>query len=225
MHEALGRRRVRHGEDDEVGQRQQRVERVGPVELRARPGGASRRRASTPITRMPKAAASRAASAPMPPTPDDQRRRLGQVDHAAVSMRLRPPLAPELLREIVVQPAREREHEGHDVGADVVVVDLAEIRDDGRVRDQLRIVEARRRRGLRRLQPAQPRGACSGARPAACRTRPRRRRQLPRRLAVVLGHHDGQLGHRRRRAARPTRASSPSAAAASRSACHLLTKR
>ena len=35
----------------------------------ATPGGASRRRASTPITRMPKAAARRAASAPMPPTP------------------------------------------------------------------------------------------------------------------------------------------------------------
>ncbi len=33
------------------------------------PGGASRRRASTPITRMPNAAASRAVSVPMPPTP------------------------------------------------------------------------------------------------------------------------------------------------------------
>ena len=33
------------------------------------PGGASLRRASTPITCMPKAAASRAVSAPMPPTP------------------------------------------------------------------------------------------------------------------------------------------------------------
>src|SRR5262245_20303761 len=35
----------------------------------ATPGGWSRRRASTPMTRRPKAAASRAASAPMPPTP------------------------------------------------------------------------------------------------------------------------------------------------------------
>ena len=33
------------------------------------PGGASRRRASTPVTRMPKAAASRAVSAPIPPSP------------------------------------------------------------------------------------------------------------------------------------------------------------
>ena len=48
VHEAFGGRRVRHREDHEVGQRQQRVQRVGAVELRARPGGASRRRASIP---------------------------------------------------------------------------------------------------------------------------------------------------------------------------------
>src|ERR1700675_3728661 len=33
VHEALGDRRVRHGEDHEVRERQERVERVGPVEL------------------------------------------------------------------------------------------------------------------------------------------------------------------------------------------------
>ena len=40
----------------------------GPSSLET-PGGASRRRASIPITRMPKASARRAASLPMPPTP------------------------------------------------------------------------------------------------------------------------------------------------------------
>ena len=39
--------------------------------------------------------------------------------------------------------------------ADMVVVDLAEIGDRQRMRDQLRIVVAGRRRRLRRLQPAQ----------------------------------------------------------------------
>src|SRR5216110_1438293 len=54
--------------------------------------------------------------------------------------------------------AREGEHEGHDVGADRVVVDLAEVRDDHRMRDQSRRVVAGGRRRLRRLQPAQPSG-------------------------------------------------------------------
>ena len=67
----------------------------GPSSLRS-PGGASRRRASTPITFIPNSAASRAVSAPIPPTPDDEGGGLGQVDHAGVE-RPRPPLAPLLL--------------------------------------------------------------------------------------------------------------------------------
>ena len=42
-----------------------------------------------------------------------------------------------------------------DVGADMVVVDLAEVRDAHRMVDQLGIEVAGRRRRLRRLQPAQ----------------------------------------------------------------------
>ena len=42
------------------------------------------------------------------------------------------------------------------MGADVVVEDLAEIGDDGGVRDERLGIEARGRRGLRRLQPPEP---------------------------------------------------------------------
>src|SRR6266851_2989908 len=69
-----------------------------------------------------------------------------------------PPLAPELQRQVVVEPAREREHEGHDVRADVVVVDLAEVGDHRRVRDQLVVIVAGGRRSLRGLEPAEPAG-------------------------------------------------------------------
>ena len=55
-----------------------------------------------------------------------------------------------------MQAAGEGQHERQDVGADVVVVDLAEIGDGQRMRDQFGIIVAGRRRGLRRLQPAQP---------------------------------------------------------------------
>ena len=79
-----------------------------------------------------------------------------------------------------MEPPREREHEGHDVGADVVVEDLAKIGDDGRVRDQLVVIEAGGRRGLRRLQPAELVGA-----------RQERRRDPPK---GALGHPDRLLG-------------------------------
>ena len=73
----------------------------------------------------------------------------------AVFARCRFPLPALLLRQVDLQPAREGEHEAHDVGGDVVVIDLAEIGDLDRVGDQLRVVVAGRRRRLRRLQPAQ----------------------------------------------------------------------
>src|SRR3989442_4927433 len=59
-----------------------------------------------------------------------------------------------------MEVAGEGEHERHDVRADVVVVDLAEVGDDDRVLDQRRIVVAGGRRGLRRLEPPQPLGLC-----------------------------------------------------------------
>ena len=141
----------------------------------ATPGGASWRRASTPITRMPNAAARRAASAPMPPTPTRSIVASGRWT-TPVSSGSRRHSRAKLSREIVLEPPREREHEGHDVGADVVVEDLAEIRDDGGVRDQRLGIEARRA-----ARPAAPAATGAGPpgrrdRPAGSRTRRRRRR-------------------------------------------------
>ncbi len=60
----------------------------------------------------------------------------------------------QLLRQILMQPAREGEDERHDVRADMVIEDLAEICHHGGVRDQLRVVPAGRRGRLRCLNPA-----------------------------------------------------------------------
>ncbi len=50
--------------------------------------------------------------------------------------------------------AGEGEDEGHDVSRDMVVVDLAEIRHDNGVGDELGVVVAGRRCRLRSLEPA-----------------------------------------------------------------------
>ena len=54
-----------------------------------------------------------------------------------------------------MQPARESEDERHDVRADMVIEDLAEICHHRGVRNQFRVVPAGRRSRLRRLNPAQ----------------------------------------------------------------------
>ena len=51
------------------------------------------------------------------------------MDHAALLPARLGPLAPQLLGEVAVEAAGEGQHEGQDVGGDVVVVDLAEVRD------------------------------------------------------------------------------------------------
>jgi hypothetical protein len=104
-------------------------------------------------------------------------------------------LSPELLRDVAMQAARERQDEGHDVRADVVVEDLAEVRHDHRVRDELRIVVPGGRRRLGRLEPAQPRRLAQQA------GRHRAERGLgvahhPRGLGRILGDHDGERGQR-----------------------------
>ena len=124
------------------------------------------------------------------------------------------PLAAQLLREVVVQPAREGEHEGHDVRADVIVVDLAEVGDDDRMRDQLRVVVAGGRRGLRRLEPAEPPGLAAEARAGSCRTRPRPGRWRAPACASSSATTTAARAPRRR-GAPPIRGSSRSAAAAS----------
>ena len=61
----------------------------------------------------------------------------------------------QLARNVAVKAARERQDEGHDVRRDVFVEDAALIGDDDRVLDELRVVEAGRRRNGWRLQPLQ----------------------------------------------------------------------
>jgi hypothetical protein len=125
----------------------------------------------------------------------DQRGRVGQVEHAALLAPLRLPLATHLAREVVVKAAREREDERHDVGADHVVVDLAEVRHDHGVRDERGRVVAGGRRGLRRLQPAQP----PGLREPRVRDRPVRGVGLAdraQRVGLRLRDDEGELRHR-----------------------------
>ena len=77
------------------------------------------------------------------------------MDNAGIQRQFLP-LVLQLLRDVVVQPARKGQHESHHMCADVVVVDFTEIGDRHWMGDQLRIVIAGGRRRLRRLQPAQP---------------------------------------------------------------------
>jgi hypothetical protein len=195
VHEAFRLRGVGDGEDHEVGLGQEGVQVLGARQLE----DAGRGLATAGIdadhphaegVREPGGLASDAAH------PHHQRGGLGQVHHPGVDRR-RLPLAPELQRQVVVQPAREREHEGHDVGADVVVVDLAEVGDHHRVRDQLAMVVAGGWGRLRSLQPAEARGL------AEQRGRQRaeggvRGGDLARGLRLVLRHHHRERGERGR---------------------------
>ncbi len=92
VHEVLGRRRMRHGQDDEVRQRQQRVERLGPVELQH-----ARGRFATPRVDAhdvhPERRRKPCRLAADPADADDQCRGLRQVDHPAV-VGFPPPLSP-----------------------------------------------------------------------------------------------------------------------------------
>ena len=74
---------------------------------------------------------------------EDQRGGLGQVDDPRI---LGPAqiLAAHLLGQVVVKPPSEGEHKSHDVRADVIVEDFAEIRHHYWMIDQLRVVQRRR---------------------------------------------------------------------------------
>ena len=150
----FGRRRMRDRHDDEVGAAAaaRRARRADAA--RRHPRGASLRRASIADHPHAEGLAQARRLAADAAHADDQRRRLGQMHDAGVE-RLGLLFAAHLLRQVVVQAAREGQHEGHDVRADVIVEDLAEVGDHHGVRDQLGIVVPGRRRRLRRLQPAQ----------------------------------------------------------------------
>jgi hypothetical protein len=73
----------------------------------------------------------------------------------AVLVRALLPLAAELLRDEDVQSSCERQHEGQNVSADMIVEDLSKIRHHHGMCDQLRIIVASGGGGLWRLQPPQ----------------------------------------------------------------------
>ena len=154
VHEALGGRRMRHRQDDEVRPRQQCIERLRLVQFR----NTGRRRCAPRVGRQHRHAERRGQPRGLradAADTDDQRGRLRQMHDTAVLARLLP-LAAELLRDEHVQPAGEGQHESHDVRADVVVEDFAKVGDRQRMLDQLGIVVSRGRCDLRCLQPAQP---------------------------------------------------------------------
>ena len=157
VEEAFGRRRMRHRQDHEIRARQQLVQGLRRMQL-GHPAG--RRRAAC-IGRQHGHAESREQARGLgtdAAQADDQGRRFGQMHDIAGLHRALLPLAAQLLRNEHVQPAGKGQHECQDVGADMVVVDLTEVRDAHRMADQLGIVVAGRRRRLGRLQPAQVRG-------------------------------------------------------------------
>jgi hypothetical protein len=162
VHEALGGRRVGHCQHHEVGEREQRIERVRSVQLpdagrRVTPARVHAGHVHPEGLHQPRRFGADAAHA------DDQRGGVGQVDDAARFPALRAPFTLELPREVVVKAARERQDERHDVRADEIVVDLAEVRDRDRMRDQRGRVVSGRRRRLRRLEPPEPRGLAEQA--------------------------------------------------------------
>ena len=126
---------MRHRQDHEIGGRQQRVELVAAVQF-----GNARRLVAAPLIDAdhPNAECSAKPSdlAADAADPDDERRRLGRMHDPGVLRQLLP-FAVQLLRKVVLQTAREGEHKRHHMCADVIVVDLAEVGDLHRVRDQL----------------------------------------------------------------------------------------
>ena len=91
----------------------------------------------------------------MPPTPTTSGGCLGQVD-GLVAL---PPNAGHLLGDIHLQPAGEGQQQGHDVRADVVVVDLPRVGDHHVAFDERLVVIAGARAGLGAGDPLEVVGA------------------------------------------------------------------
>ena len=101
-----------------------------------------------------------------------------------------------------MQAACEGQHKSQDVGADVVVENLAKIRHHHGMRDQFRVVVARRGRSLRCLQPTQLRRLQQQV-----ATQPAKRRlridDLTRRRIGVLSENYTRFWHDFRQTFRP----------------------
>ena len=143
--------RLRRGGDDEIGVRQEPVERIGAVQFvdafrRFLDAGVDADGGHAPVLTLAGGFGADAADA------DDQRGRLGQVGRGAALAALAP-VAFELVAEVAVHAARKGQHEGHDVGGDMVVVDAADIGHSDVAGDQLGEVIALGRPGRWRGQP------------------------------------------------------------------------
>jgi hypothetical protein len=114
------------------------------------------------------------------------------VDHASVERR-RKQFAIQLLRQISMQSAREHEDKCHDMRADMVIENLAEICHTRRVRNQLRVVPARRRSRLGGLDPAQL-GSFSQKGRGDSAKRCIRPCDGARGFGLILGDDDGHVG-------------------------------
>src|SRR5262245_59469830 len=87
----------------------------------------------------------------------DEGDRLRQMHNTGI-MRPGCIFAAHLLWQVVGKAPREREDEGHDGRADVIVEYLAKICGHHRVGDKLRVVETGRRGDLRGLEPPEASG-------------------------------------------------------------------
>jgi hypothetical protein len=88
------------------------------------------------------------------PDSNDERGGLRQI-HNAVEIAVWDPLAVHLLRDIAVQATGKSQKKSHNMGADMIVINLPLIGDHHIAFDQFFIVVAHRRCGRRCLQPAQ----------------------------------------------------------------------
>ena len=112
--------------DDEVSASDMVVERLGRIQLvdasrRLRDAGIDTDYTHAEMGTVRRGGAADATYA------DDQCRRLGQVHRARAALTALSPVAPQLFGDIRVQLAAEGEQEGHDMDADVVVVDAAHV--------------------------------------------------------------------------------------------------
>ena len=200
VHEPFGFGSVRHRQDYEIRLGQQRIQLVAAVQF-----GDTRRRIPAALVDAdhphPECGSEARHFAADAANADDQRGRLGQM-HDSRIVRQFLPFAFQLLRNVMMQPTGEGQHERHHMRADMVIVDLAEIGDGHRMCDQLGVVVAGRGRGLRCLQPAQP------ARPGQEVGRDYAKGGVGMgdhlgRMRVVFGDYDFELGQCRSEAPAP----------------------
>jgi len=205
---------MRHGEDHEIGPRQQRVERRGACNS-ATPAAAPCGRSSDPDDFMPKRWRAAPPRLPMPPPRRRARSASGRMHDVAAFARHRAPLAAQnWLAADKLAIRAEGEHDAITIAPIWSFVDLAILVDDDPNGRSARVCRTRPAVRLRRLQPAQS----VGARQERRRDRPKARSACPIALlgaSIVSGAMNLSARAPLGEPAGPLRGSSRSAAAAS----------